>query len=252
MANSEAGRWPAAQRILVALDVPTSDEAVSLVRALSRSVGGFKVGLELFHAEGPGIFARLRDAGAERILYDGKFNDIPNTVARAVRAVAQHGLWLLNVHTMAGRATLEAARTAAEEGARANGLPRPRVLGVTVLTSLDAAALRDEVGIPGQVQDIVVRLARLAQSAGLDGVIASPLEAAAVRAACGRGFMIVTPGVRAAARHDQRRVATPRDTLRAGADYLVIGREITGAGDPSAAAAAIARAAESGEPDADA
>jgi orotidine-5'-phosphate decarboxylase len=242
LASRTAGPAAGAGRLVVALDVPRVDAAVALTRELAGRVGGFKVGLELFHAEGPGIFAPLRAAGAERIWYDGKFHDIPNTVGRTARALAPHSLWMLNVHVTAGREAMAAVRQAAEEGAAAAGGPRPLVLGVTLLTSLSPRAVAEELGMTGSVEANVVRLARLAQASGLDGVVASPLEAAAVRAACGPGFLIVTPGVRSAAAQagDQRRVATPAAAIQAGADYLVIGREITASDDPRGAAERLA------------
>jgi orotidine-5'-phosphate decarboxylase len=231
-------------RIIVALDVPTAQEAARLARQLSGAVAGFKVGLELFHAEGPGVFAALRQAGAERIWYDGKFNDIPNTVARATRQLARHGLWMIDVHAMAGSAAVRAVRQAAEEGAADSRTPRPLVLAITILTSLDAAAVHGELGLPGSLAENVARLARMSREAGADGAVCSPLEAGAVRAACGPEFLIVTPGVRsAAAADDQRRLATPRAPVEAGADFLVIGREITGAPDPRSAAERLAREA---------
>lgn len=228
-------------RVIVAVDVSDAEAAVRLVGKLRGLVGGFKVGLELFHAVGPSIFSRLHDAGAERIWYDGKFNDIPNTVAGAAWAVARHRLWMLNVHCLAGRASMEAAADAAEQGARQEGAPRPLVLGVTLLTSLDQAAVNGELGIPGEISEQVVRLARLAQQSKLDGVVASAQEAAAIRRACGPDFLIATPGIRSsAAAQDQKRRATPREAVSSGADYLVLGREITSAADPAEAAMLVA------------
>jgi orotidine-5'-phosphate decarboxylase len=235
--------------LIVALDVPTADEAVAITRSLAGAVGVFKVGLELFHAAGPGIFRRLREAGAERIFYDGKFCDIPNTVGRATRALAEHRLWMINVHALAGRAAMGAALEAAENGARETGAARPRVIAVTLLTSLSAGAVNDELGLPGTTEANVVRLALLAQETGLDGVVCSPLEAAAVRATCGPEFIIVTPGIRsAAAAGDQHRLSTPRAAVKAGANYLVVGREVTQAADRRAAAERLAgEAAVTGE-----
>jgi orotidine-5'-phosphate decarboxylase len=236
-----------ARRLILALDLPSAREAAALVAEVARTVGTFKVGLELFHAEGPAVFATLKQAGAARIWYDGKFDDIPNTVGRATRRLAPQHLWMINVHATAGSAAMAAVLDAAAEGARAEGCPRPRVLAVTLLTSLDDRAVREELGLPGGVQENVVRLARLAQATGLDGVVCSPLEAAAVRRACGPGFLIVTPGIRsAAAAGDQQRLATPAAAVAAGADYLVVGREITSAADPRAAAARLAQEAEEG------
>lgn len=231
----------AADRIIVALDTPDVTQAVEWVTQLSGAVGAFKVGLEFIHAAGPEGIRQVQAAGATRLFFDGKFSDIPNTVAGAVRSTCALNPWLLNVHAMCGAAAMRAARAAAEAHAVETGLPRPLVIAVTVLTSLDAPAL-GAIGVAGGVQEQVVRLARLTQEAGLDGVVASPLEIEAIRAACGPEFLIVTPGVRPAgsAAHDQARIATPAAAVRAGADYLVVGRAITEAADPRAAAASIA------------
>jgi len=238
-ANSLAPR----ERILVALDVDSVDAAVGLVGRLAGHVGGFKVGLELFNAAGPDVFARVSDAGAGRIFYDAKFHDIPNTVAGAVRAATRHGLWMVNVHANGGTAMLRAAREAAHAGASQAGLAAPLLIGVTVLTSIDRATLNDDLRVPGDVTAHVTHLARLCQEAGLDGVVASPHEVSAIREACGPDFVTVIPGVRPAgvAANDQARVATPGDAVRAGAHYLVVGRAITGAADPTEAAEAIVR-----------
>ena len=230
------------ERILVALDVDTADSAVALVRDLAGSVGGWKVGLELVNAAGFDIFDRLRDAGADRIFYDAKFHDIPNTVAGAVRAAAKRGVWMVNVHACGGAAMLAAARDAASDSDQP-----PLLIGVTVLTSISDAAYRDEIRGAGTVAEQVLHLARLARSTGLDGVVCSPLEVADIHAVCGEFFVSVVPGVRpaGAATHDQARFATPGDAVRSGAKYLVVGRAITGAGDRRAAAEAIAAEIES-------
>lgn len=224
------------ERILVALDYDTAEPAIKLTRRLAGKVGGVKVGLELVNAVGFDIFARLADAGATRIFYDAKFHDIPNTVAGAVRAAARRGVWMVNVHAGGGAAMLRAAADAAGEA----DTP-PLLIGVTVLTSLDEAALNNDLRVPGTVSSHVTHLARLSQDAGLDGVVASPLEVSAIRAACGSDFVTVIPGVRPAgsATHDQARVATPESAVAAGATYLVIGRAITSADDPVTSAEAI-------------
>lgn len=230
------------ERLLVALDVPTLDEALALVTALQPAVGGFKVGLELCTAEGAPRVARALAAAGGGLFLDLKLHDIPNTVAGATRAVCALGpaVRMLTLHCQGGAAMLRAAAAAAAAFAT-----RPLLLGVTVLTSVDAAALRAELGVDAPLQAHVVHLARLAQACGLDGVVASPHEVAAIRAACGPALLIVTPGVRPAwaSVGDQRRVLTPAEALRAGADYLVIGRPITAAppeiGGPAAAAARI-------------
>jgi len=225
-------------RIIVALDTSEVAQAIRWVEQLSGAVGAFKLGLEFIHAQGPQGVREVQAAGAGRLFFDGKFSDIPNTVAGAVRATCALSPWLLNVHAMAGAAAMRAAADAANE---ASSGARPLVIAVTVLTSLDRDALAG-IGVPGPVEEQVVRLALLAKESGMDGVVASPLEIEAIRAACGPDFLIVTPGVRPAggAVHDQARVATPVAAVRAGADYLVIGRALTGAADPRAAAAAIA------------
>lgn len=198
-------------------------------------MGLFKVGKQLFTAEGPRAVRELSKLGAG-IFLDLKFHDIPNTIAGAIAAAAElPGVRLVNVHATGGLEMMRAAARAV--GSRRN---RPRVLGVTILTSMDAAAMR-QVGLAGPPSNRVIKLAKLAQRAGLDGVVASAQEAAAIRRACGKDFLIVVGGVRpaSASKHDQARVATPGDAIRAGVDYLVVGRPITGAADPRVAAAAI-------------
>ncbi len=228
----------ARDRILVALDFDNAAEAVALTRTLGDSVGGVKVGLELVNAAGFDVFDRLRDAGAERIFYDAKFHDIPNTVAGAVRAAARRGVWMVNIHASGGSAMLQAAREAADTVETP-----PLLIGVTVLTSIDAATLNNDLRVHGDVADHVVHLARLSKDSGLDGVVASPQEVAAIRAACGPEFVTVIPGIRPAgvAVNDQARVATPGSAVQGGAHYLVVGRAITAAPDPKAAADAIAQ-----------
>ncbi|WP_298820909.1 orotidine-5'-phosphate decarboxylase [Chloroflexus sp.] len=229
------------ERILVALDTSDLDTAVKLVSQLRDQVGGFKVGLELCTALGaPQVVAAIAEAGGSLFL-DLKLHDIPNTIAGAARAVCALGpqVRMLTLHCAGGSAMLRAAVTAAQ------AMPhRPLLLGVTVLTSLDAEALTSELQIASPVTDYVVHLARMAQQCGLDGVVASPQEVSAIRAAC-PDLRIITPGIRPhwAAVGDQRRVLTPVDALRAGADYLVIGRPITNpspeVGDPVTAVTRI-------------
>lgn len=229
-------------RILVALDVETAAQAMSLSDQLRGHVGGFKVGKQLFTAEGPSIVRALSGRG-DRVFLDLKLHDIPNTVAGAVAATITTGAWMVNVHASGGRTMMKAAAQAAQAAAAKHERPRPMVIGVTVLTSLDAAELR-ETGIERPLLEQVVRLATLAQDSGLDGVVASPLEIAAIRRACGPDFLIVTPGIRPTTgkttADDQARRLGPAEAMEAGASFLVVGRPITAAADPRAAADQIA------------
>jgi orotidine-5'-phosphate decarboxylase len=226
-------------RLLAALDVDTAQAATEVAGSLRGHVGAFKVGSHLFTAEGPG-FVRELTARGDRVFLDLKYHDIPNTVASAVRAAARLGVWMLNVHASGGRGMMRAAREAARQGDTDRV---PLVIAVTVLTSFDGPALA-EVGIERQLLAQVEHLALLAQDAGLDGVVASPLETNRLRERCGPGFLIVTPGIRTgppADGDDQVRTMTAADAVRAGASYLVVGRPIVAAADRSAAADAIAR-----------
>ncbi|HEV8254160.1 MAG TPA: orotidine-5'-phosphate decarboxylase [Vicinamibacteria bacterium] len=221
-------------RIIVALDVAHADAARQLVERLAGTVGMFKVGSQLFTAAGPELVREIVGRG-EKVFLDLKFHDIPNTVAGAVSAACRLGVSLVTVHALGGRAQLEAA---------VGALPAmgARLLAVTILTSHDRASL-EELGLAGAPADHVRRLALLAREAGADGAVASPQEAALVREACGRDFVIVTPGVRpsGAAARDQARTATPAEAVAAGADYIVVGRPVTLAPDPAAAVAALTR-----------
>jgi orotidine-5'-phosphate decarboxylase len=227
--------------VLVALDVASAREALALADGLRGSVGGFKIGKQLFTAEGPSMVRSLAERG-DRVFLDLKFHDIPNTVAGATSAAVATGAWMVNVHASGGTAMMRAAAAAAAETAARLSRGRPLVIGVTVLTSLDDAALR-ATGVVRGLREQVVHLARLAQDAGLDGVVASPLEIADIRAACGPDFTIVTPGIRPASQagtDDQARTLGPAEAVEAGAHFLVIGRPITSAPDPRAAADRIA------------
>lgn len=230
----------AVSRVFVALDTTSVADAVDRARAMRGAVAGVKLGLEFFSANGP---AGVRQVVAEGLplFLDLKFHDIPNTVAGAVRAVTPLGPFMLNVHAAGGAAMMRAALDASADTAAKVGVRRPRLIAVTVLTSLgddDLAAI----GQQSPASDQVRRLAALAQEAGLDGVVCSPQEIEPLRRDCGSDFVLVTPGIRpaGAAAGDQKRVMTPAEAVRRGAHYLVIGRPITAAEDPAAAARAIA------------
>lgn len=228
-----------ARRIIIALDVKSGREGMEMAGRLD-AARIFKVGLELFTAEGPGFLGSLRASGKE-IFLDLKLHDIPNTVAGAVRSGARHGARMMTLHTAGGPAMMAAAAAAARETADREGTVRPLLLGVTVLTSLKEDDLA-EIGMNPSVEDQVLRLAGLARAAGLDGVVCSPREIAAVRREAGPGFLIVTPGIRPAGAdvQDQKRVMTPEEAVALGADYLVIGRPITAAPSPGEAFRKIA------------
>jgi orotidine-5'-phosphate decarboxylase len=215
-------------RVIVALDFSDAAAAEHLVDRLDPTLCRIKVGKELFTRAGPALVSRLVSRGF-KVFLDLKFHDIPNTVARACAAAANLGVWMLNVHALGGRKMMEAAREALADRAEA----RPLLIAVTILTSLGEEDIR-EVGLQGMPGDNVVRLAGLAKTAGLDGVVCSPLETTSLRQNLGTDFLLVTPGVRpaGAARGDQRRVLTPAEAIERGADYLVIGRPVTQAPDP--------------------
>jgi orotidine-5'-phosphate decarboxylase len=229
-----------AHRIYVALDTPDVERACDLAATLQGCVGGVKIGKEFFTANGPQGVRRIADVGMP-VFLDFKFHDIPNTVASAIRASLPLKPALINVHAQGGAAMLRAAADAAGPV----GDTRPLVLAVTILTSLDEHDLHD-IGLSGSVGDQVVRLARLAQGCGIDGVVCSAFEIAALREACGPEFKLLVPGIRPdwASSGDQKRIMTPRQAVELGADYLVIGRPITGANDPLAAARRIAEELE--------
>jgi len=241
-------------RIIVALDYPDLAPALAMAGLIGSRVGMLKVGLELFNSAGPQAITALRERGA-RVFYDSKFYDIPNTVAGAAAAAGRMGVSMFNLHALGGVAMMAAARSAAAEAAQAAGFPAPLVIAVTVVTSLGDCEVQQQLGIPSTAGEAAVRLAKLAKEAGLDGVVASVHEVPEIKRACGRDFLVVTPGIRPSwaavgdpsagsgssrvrqggSRDDQARVATPKEALWAGADFLVIGRPVTRADDPCAA-----------------
>jgi orotidine-5'-phosphate decarboxylase len=230
-------REDARSKIIFALDVESFAEAKQWVSLLAGHVGLFKVGKQLFTAHGPAIVRMVQDLGGD-VFLDLKYHDIPNTVAMASLEAARLGAKLINLHALGGYEMM--AKTVETLDREFKDAARSRVLAVTILTSSTGETLR-EVGIEHPVAEMVVRLARLALKAGIDGVVASPLEVGLIRDACGSDFLIVTPGVRPAfaAVDDQKRIMTPGEAVCAGADYLVIGRPISAAKDPLAAAEAI-------------
>ena len=224
--------------LIVALDVSDAATAFALADKLRGVVGAYKIGSRLFTAEGPAFVRHMVEQG-DRVFLDLKYHDIPTTVAGAVSAAARLGVWMLTIHASGGVAMMKAAQYAAD-AAKVFARPRPIIVGITVLTSLDESGLM-EIGVQGPVENQVVRLARQAEASGLDGVVSSPLEIAAIRRTVGSSFLIVTPGIRdlppeGGSHDDQSRTMTARQALAAGASYIVVGRPIISATDPRAAA----------------
>ena len=226
-------------RLAVALDLPDHAALLAMARRVAPEAGILKLGLEAFVAEGPSLVRTLVESGAG-VFLDLKLHDIPNTVSRAAAAAVRTGASIVNCHAAGGTEMMKAFGEGVRSAAAKAGLDAPKLIAVTILTSLDAAAVR-AVGLEGSPREAALRLAILAKESGLDGVVCSPEEIETIRAACGGDFLLVVPGVRprGEAAGDQRRVATPSDAIRAGADLLVVGRPITGASDPAAAARAI-------------
>ena len=227
------------ERLIVALDVDNLRQVEELVPLLAPEVGMFKIGKQLFTHAGPQAVRLIQELGGE-VFLDLKFHDIPNTVAKAAIEATRLGVKMFNVHASGSTEMMRTAVKEVRRVCRQEKLRKPLMLGVTVLTSLDNNDLK-RLGVKGGVAGHVVRLALLTQEAGMDGVVASPHEVADIRSACGRRFVIVTPGIRPATgkHHDQRRVMTPRDAVREGVDFIVIGRPIIQANDPVAAAREI-------------
>lgn len=226
-------------RLIVALDVASMADVKQLVETLGDAVSYYKIGMQLFYSVGMECLTYLREQGKD-VFLDLKMHDIPNTVAQGAASLTRLGVTMINVHASGGQAMMQAAAEKVAETAKTLNIPRPKLIAVTILTSMNDAewaSLRNTASIPDQV----VHLAKMAQAAGMDGVVASPQEAELIRTACGKNFAIITPGVRphGAAVNDQSRIATPAAALQAGAHYLVVGRPITAAPDPRAAALAI-------------
>ena len=231
-------------RLIAALDVPTREEAERLVQRLGDSVSYYKVGMELFYALGGDIVTWLKEQ-EKKVFLDLKLHDIPNTVGNGLCSLLRLRPDILNVHTAGGLRMMKAARDALHAAAEAAGIPCPKLIGVTVLTSMDAEDWAG-LGHTGTIAEAVLRRAQLARVAGLDGVVASPAETAEIRRICGKDFLIVTPGIRPAgiSHDDQRRVMTPAGAIRAGASQIVVGRAIYAAEDPRMAAESILKEME--------
>ncbi|QKQ76816.1 orotidine-5'-phosphate decarboxylase [Nostoc sp. TCL240-02] len=231
MGNGEQAQ----KRVIVPLDVPDEESAIALIDRLPQ-VGFWKVGLELFTSTGPKILEVLKSK-EKRIFLDLKFHDIPNTVAGACRSAARYGVDLLTIHSTSGKEALKAATEAAQEGAAQAGVKPPKLIAISLLTSISARQLAFDLKIPLELPEYALEMALLAQDAGLDGAVCSPQEAAQLRETCGDDFLLVCPGVRPswAEKGDQKRSLTPAQAMIAGADYLVIGRPITAATEPELA-----------------
>ena len=225
------------ERLVLALDVDNFKKAEELVSKLNNYVGVFKIGSQLFTAEGAKVVNMLNERGG-KVFLDLKFHDIPNTVARAAEVATKSGVYIFNVHTSGGYEMMKAAAEATKKTSLALGIRKPLILGVTLLTSINQEILEKEIGIKKRLEEQVVHLAKLAKAAGLDGVVASPREIKEIRKACGEDFIILTPGIRPAGKSsdDQKRIMTPREAIKLGADFLVIGRPIRNAFNPVEAA----------------
>ncbi len=228
----EAPRAKIKDRLIIALDVPAADKALKLVNLLKGKVGMFKVGSQLFTTAGPQLVREIV-SGGDKVFLDLKFHDIPRTVANAALEAVKIGVSMFNLHTMGGMDMMRLTIQETDRYCSTFKVPRPKIVGITVLTSLNQESFK-RMGLERSVDEIVIRLSQLALETGLDGVVASPREIRAIREACGEGFIIVTPGIRPswASADDQRRFATPREAIEAGADYIVIGRPITGSKAP--------------------
>ena len=231
----------AKDRIILALDVDTEKQALSLVEQLSPTIGVFKVGMQLYNSCGPQIVEKINQTGG-KVFVDLKFHDIPNTVAAAGKVLTRLGCYMFNIHAAGGREMMTQLVKGVYEEAKLNNISPPLTLAVTVLTSISQSQLENDMFIKDKsVEETVVEWARMAQECGINGVVCSPQEITAIRNACGRDFKIVTPGIRPSwsAANDQKRITTPKEAVTMGADYMVIGRPITAADTPQAAALRI-------------
>ena len=235
----------AKERLVFALDVDDFKKAEELVEKLSDYVGVFKVGNQLFTAEGAKVVNMINKRGG-KVFLDLKYHDIPNTVALAAEVATKLGVYIFNLHTSGGYEMMKAAVEASKEVSLNLGIRKPLILGVTLLTSINQEILEKDLGIKRRLEEQVVHLAKLAKTAGLDGVVASSWEIKEIRKACGENFVILTPGIRPAGKSsdDQKRIMTPREAIKLGADFLVIGRPIRNASNPVEAAKEILREME--------
>ncbi|MCJ7789907.1 MAG: orotidine-5'-phosphate decarboxylase [Candidatus Atribacteria bacterium] len=235
----------ARERLVLALDVNNFKKAEELVDKLTDYVGVFKIGNQLFTAEGNKVIKMVQEKGG-KVFLDLKFHDIPNTVARAAEVVSKLGVYIFDIHTSGGYEMMKATVEASKKLSFALGISKPLILGVTLLTSINQEILEKEIGIKKSLEEQVVHLAKLAEAAGLDGVVASPWEIKVLRAACGEGFVILTPGIRPAGKSDddQKRIMTPQEAIKLGADFIVIGRPITNATNPVKASQEILKEME--------
>lgn len=224
------------ERIILALDLAEQEKALDIVERVGAHINIFKVGAELFTSAGPKIIEEIHKRG-KKVFLDLKYHDIPNTVSRAAEAAAELGVYMFSVHALGGYEMMRQAAQALVKASLKKNIDKPRLLGVTILTSIDQVALQNELGIGQRMNTQVRHLAGLVLKAGLDGVIASPHDVETVRAHCGRGFLIITPGIRPSwtPQDDQKRTMTPKEALKKGADYLVIGRAVLSQPDPVSA-----------------
>ncbi|MDI6728819.1 MAG: orotidine-5'-phosphate decarboxylase [Thermodesulfovibrionales bacterium] len=221
------------EKLIIALDVSDAKQALGIVDMLGDYAGVFKVGFELFVSAGPKVVEDIHNKG-KKVFLDLKFHDIPNTVTKAALAASRLGVYMFNVHTSGGLDMMKRCRDSVAELCLKENIQRPKIIGVTVLTSLDNGVLKNELSVSHGIKTHVKHLALLAQKAGLDGVVASPHEISLIKQHCGKGFLVVTPGIRPSwvPPDDQRRTATPKEALKNGADYIVMGRGILKQEDP--------------------